>query len=147
MTTRYQLPSLRASAAGVALRAGRPKPRSPPSAFACLRSRQSRILQEAQDYAERLLQPKFDKQSAKAIARDLVTNYPTHQFCIDREEAKRIGVVIDEETGKAKDNPVGLHVEPPPPDLRETFDWLALNIDNLFVIGKVVDSPKTGASP
>lgn len=110
-------------------------------------SRQSRILQEAQDYAERLLQPKFEKKQAKAIARDLVTNYPTHQFCIDREEAKRIGTVIDEDTGKSVDDPVGLHVIAPPPSLQDTFNWLALNVSTLFAIGKIVDSPPPKAQP
>jgi hypothetical protein len=40
-------------------------------------SRQSRRLQEAQDYAERLLRPRFNEGNAKAIAQDLVRKYPT----------------------------------------------------------------------
>ncbi len=97
-------------------------------------SRQSRALQEAQDYAERLLlpHPMFDKSKAKAIARDLVRNYPTHGFMIDREEAERIGKL---ENGLR----VGLQVSSIPAEMANLLDWFYGNVDDIVVIGKLVE--------
>ncbi|VTR92169.1 protein : Uncharacterized protein OS=Desulfotomaculum acetoxidans (strain ATCC 49208 / DSM 771 / VKM B-1644) GN=Dtox_3727 PE=4 SV=1: SDH_sah [Gemmata massiliana] len=54
-------------------------------------SRMSRVLAIAEQYATRLLQPKYSEQSARQIAQDLVKHYPSHGFVINREEAKRVG--------------------------------------------------------
>jgi hypothetical protein len=49
-------------------------------------TRKSRDLKLAEEYAVRLMR-KMDLSDAKAIASELVANYPTHGFVIDREEA------------------------------------------------------------
>ena len=101
-------------------------------------SRQSRMLKEAQVYAERLLQPQFNQAEAAAIAEDLVTKFPTHEFVIDLEEAKRVGVVIDSETLEAKE-PVGLHTIPPPSKAAaEIIDWLYANLDRITAFGSII---------
>lgn len=104
-------------------------------------SRQSRLLREAQDYAERLLQPRFSRDDARVIASDLVTRYPTHEFVIDLEEAKRIGVGTDE-SGKAKE-PIGLHVVRPPGELIDAVYWLRTNLTNVTVLGKLTPVSKS----
>jgi hypothetical protein len=94
-------------------------------------SRQSRRLQEAQDYAERLLRPTFDDEEAKAIARDLVRNYPTHGFVIDRQEARRVGSIEDQPV------PVGLQLGKVSPEVDDLLDWFYLNIGNIRAIGRL----------
>jgi hypothetical protein len=49
-------------------------------------TQQSRRLKEAEDYAVRLLQPKYEASRAEQIARRLVNDYPDHSFIIDRDE-------------------------------------------------------------
>lgn len=101
-------------------------------------TRQSRVLREAQDYAERLLQPRFSLEAAKAIASYLVTQYPTHDFVINREEAATIGRVVDEETREPKT--VGLHViEPPSQKIADLLFWLRQNenLSGLTAIGRL----------
>lgn len=53
---------------------------------------QSRMLKVAEDYAVRLLQPKYDRGRAKRIAGDLVNNYPEHGFAIGIEEAQKSSI-------------------------------------------------------
>jgi hypothetical protein len=94
-------------------------------------SRQSRRLQEAQDYAERLLLKRFNQDQSRAIARDLVRNYPTHGFVIDREESKKIGKM---------DNvpPVGLQVQPDLDDeWNEILSELYANSVGITAIGRI----------
>jgi hypothetical protein len=95
-------------------------------------SRQSRILQEAQDYAERLLQPAFKKNDASAIARDLVRNYPTHGFVIDREEAARIG--------KKENQPaVGLKIKKNlSPNTERLLDAIYHDLPGVTALGRIV---------
>lgn len=94
-------------------------------------SRQSRRLQEAQDYAERLLRRRLPAESAKAVARDLVRNYPTHGFAIDREEAPQIGKM----EGRL---PVGLPVPPLKAEIKGILDWMWDEIENIKAVGKIV---------
>ena len=102
------------------------------------------MLKEAQDYAERLLQPKFDRKAAKAIASDMVTKYPTHEFVIDYAEAKSIGVVVDPETQREK-RPIGLQVTTPPNDeARRELDWLRNHMDDITAFGCLVDLNEQG---
>ncbi len=102
-------------------------------------SRQSRILKEAQDYAERLLQPRFSKEQAKAIAKDLVRKYPTHDFVIDRDESRTVGAVVDKETEK-ENEPIGLHVrQDVDPALNTLLDWFCLNMSGVWGMGKVTE--------
>lgn len=52
----------------------------------------SRALKIAEEYATRLLQPKYPTTRAQQIARHLVEKYPDHGFVIDRQEAETIGL-------------------------------------------------------
>jgi hypothetical protein len=54
----------------------------------------SRLLKIGEAYAIRLLEPKYGKQRAEEIARQLVNEYPEHGFYIDRTEANRIGLKV-----------------------------------------------------
>lgn len=56
----------------------------------------SRILKVAEEYAIRLLKPKYSDEKAKVIARHLVEKYPEHGFIIDRDEAASFGLEISE---------------------------------------------------
>jgi len=104
-------------------------------------SRQSRMLKEAQDYAERLLQPKFTAERAKAIAKDLVRRYATHDFVIDRDEAKLIGTIYDEDDCATET--VGLHVaEDIPESLEELLEWFAMNTHKAWGLGFVEEISK-----
>lgn len=49
--------------------------------------RQSRVLKVAEEYAERLLIPKYGDERSSRIASRFVNNYPEHGFIIDRDEA------------------------------------------------------------
>lgn len=105
-------------------------------------SRHSRILQEAQDYAERLLQPQFSAEKAKAIAHDLVRRYPTHDFVINIEESRSIGTISDK-NGETKEI-VGLHVDKKiPEDIRELLDWFLMNTYKEFGVGFVDEISNT----
>lgn len=61
-----------------------------------------RSLKVAEEYAVRLLQPKFILRDAERIARRLVSDYPDHGFVIDFAEAKKLGLHVrqltDEQT-------------------------------------------------
>jgi len=52
----------------------------------------SRALKIAEEYAARLLQPKYPRAKAQQIARHLVEKYPDHGFVIDRQEAEEFGL-------------------------------------------------------
>jgi hypothetical protein len=101
-------------------------------------SRQFRLLREAQDYAERLLQPKFKENVAKAIAKELVRNYPTHDFMIDRAEALKLGVVEQEDEESREARPAGLHVRRKlTTELEQLLDWFAGELPTLCGVGKL----------
>ncbi|MDD5217153.1 MAG: hypothetical protein PHN49_01745 [Candidatus Omnitrophica bacterium] len=55
-------------------------------------SQMARALKVGEEYAARLLQPKYSKNIAQKISRHLVENYPEHGFVIDSEEANRMGL-------------------------------------------------------
>lgn len=54
----------------------------------------SRVLKVAEEYAVRLLEPKYGPQSAR-IASALVERYPDHEFVIDAEEARTVGLEVE----------------------------------------------------
>ena len=58
----------------------------------------SRELKVGEEYAARLLSPKYEKGEAERIASILVSRYPDHDFVIDIEEAKFIGLKVEEPT-------------------------------------------------
>jgi hypothetical protein len=95
-------------------------------------SRQSRRLQEAQDYAERLLRPRFSDEDAKRIAHDLVRRYPTHEFVIDRREAQEVG-----RSDGAGGDAVGLHIEKLKPEVGKLLDWFYSSVVEIRAIGRL----------
>lgn len=100
-------------------------------------SRRSRMLREAEDYAIRLLVHRFSREEAAAIAHDLVTKYPTHEFVIDLQESARLGVIYDDD-GKEKSR-VGLHAQAPKSaDVSKAIEKLYLAIHDHIVFGKLV---------
>lgn len=58
----------------------------------------SRLLKVAEEYAIRLLTPRFDQKTADAIARQLAERYPEHGFIISRDEAEEIGLQPEQPT-------------------------------------------------
>jgi hypothetical protein len=54
----------------------------------------SRQLKEAEEYAVRLLNPRFSDNDARRIASHLVEKYPEHGFVIDTREAERVGLKL-----------------------------------------------------
>jgi hypothetical protein len=52
----------------------------------------SRLLKIGEEYAIRLLEPRYGKDKGEQIARQLVNGYPEHGFFIDSSEANRIGL-------------------------------------------------------
>jgi len=83
----------------------------------------SRVLRVAEEYAVRLLQPKYSEVAAKAIAKALVHNYPDHAFVIDAAEANRFG----------------LQTETPSGNLANSLDILNKEMKNLTVIGRLIE--------
>jgi hypothetical protein len=57
----------------------------------------SRFLKVAEEYAVRLLQPKYDLKKATGIARYFVHEYPSHDFFINLEDAQMAGLDCVEE--------------------------------------------------
>jgi hypothetical protein len=94
-------------------------------------SRTWRLLRIAEQYAIRLLQPRFSEADATRIAWDLVKKYPSHGFVIDREECQRIG-------GKGRRVPVGLQVAKPNTKVDSLLDELYRMTGGSFkAIGKI----------
>ena len=103
----------------------------------------------AQDYAQRLLQPRFCQEEAEAIARALVRDYAAHGYVIDREEAKQIGKIVSEDHDAHGDStPVGLHVSGVPNEpARREIDWLQNNMMRVAAFGYLADYTKPEAKP
>jgi hypothetical protein len=55
-------------------------------------TQRARALKVAEEYAIRLLKPKYSKDDAERIARRLVEKYPEHEFVIDVEEMEDLGL-------------------------------------------------------
>lgn len=58
----------------------------------------SRTQKVGEEYAVRLLSPKYNEDEAKKIAEILVSQYPGHGFVIDTEEANSIGLGVENPT-------------------------------------------------
>jgi hypothetical protein len=56
----------------------------------------ARALKVAEDYAVRLLQPRYPLKEAQRIARHLIEDYSEHGFVIDAKEAQSIGLKVAE---------------------------------------------------
>ncbi len=81
----------------------------------------SRVLKVAEEYATRLLSPRYADEAAVKIARHLVENYPEHDFVIDAEEAATFG----------------LRTERPNESQAEILDLLVSQLAGLTAIGRV----------
>ena len=57
-------------------------------------SQMARVLKVAEEYAARLLMPKYPQEEATRIARHLVEHYPEHEFVIDHGEAESFGLQL-----------------------------------------------------
>ena len=107
-------------------------------------SRHHRMLKEAEDYAVRLLiGRRFPRDEAEALARDLVKQYSTHEFVIDLEECKRLGIMRDDDGKEVRR--VGLHAKGPA-DLAvvEAVETLYNLIGDTLALGRIVsaEAPK-----
>lgn len=92
-------------------------------------TQQSRLLKVAEDYAIRLLRPKYDVQRAEDIARRLVNHYPEHGFVIDRDEAKSF-----------------LDIEEPEPAIQDVIDEIEafLTFNPLNAVGRISERTSDG---
>jgi hypothetical protein len=90
-------------------------------------TQRERVLKVAEDYAVRLLQPRYSQEQAERIARQLVNNYAEHAFVIDRDELRDIF---------QHDLPV------PSADVASSIDTLEvlLTFENVTAIGRVIES-------
>jgi hypothetical protein len=82
---------------------------------------QARILKVAEEYAIRLLRPKYPPDKAERIARHLAEKYPEHRFPIDIQEAGELGLDIDQ----------------PTEEQTELLDGLWHQIDGRSIVGRV----------
>lgn len=81
----------------------------------------ARVLRVAEEYAIRLLSSKHTEEEARKIAQSLVEEYPEHGFVIDSDEAKKIG----------------LKVQNPLPELDAIFDKLIPKLnEGLTLVGQ-----------
>ena len=63
----------------------------------------SRLLKVAEEYAVRLLQPRYDLARATEIARHFVHQYPAHDFFINLEDTEVAGLdIVEEATGNVE---------------------------------------------
>jgi hypothetical protein len=81
----------------------------------------SRLLKIGEEYAIRLLEPKYGRPRADEIARQFVNAYPEHGFYIDRAEAAKIG----------------LRTEGNPPDLEDALENLKAAMHGMVVVGQL----------
>jgi hypothetical protein len=87
-------------------------------------TRYARVLKVAQEYAVRLLGPKYETQEATNIARALTESYPDHDFAICPEEAKNLGINVVVPTG----------------ELGDIIKALSVSIDDESVIGLIKEA-------
>lgn len=57
-------------------------------------TQRARLLKVAEEYATRLLEPTYGAELAQAIAMQLVQNYPEHDFFLDADEARSLGLKV-----------------------------------------------------
>lgn len=105
-------------------------------------SRHNRMLREAEEYAVRLLlKGGSERAEAEAIARDMVKLYPTHEFVIDLDECKRIGIIRNDDGKETRR--VGLRaIGPATPGINSALESLYNSIGNTCALGKLVEIQK-----
>lgn len=79
----------------------------------------SRLLKIGEEYAVRLLKPKYGEGKSEEIAQALVSKYPEHGFVIDSIEAKDIGLIT----------------EPPEGKIAEAYTKILPFLDNITALG------------
>jgi len=88
---------------------------------------QARVLKVAEEYAVRLLRPKHPPgphgDEAERIARHLAEKYPEHRFPIDVQEARELGLDVDQ----------------PTEEQAKLLDGLWHQIDGLNIVGRVTE--------
>lgn len=88
----------------------------------------ARILKVAEEYAIRLLRPRYSKDEAERIARHLVERYPEHGFIIDAEEAS---------------NPeLGLKTKEPSDEQARIMDRIIPFLGRVNIIGRLQEVPQ-----
>jgi hypothetical protein len=95
-------------------------------------TKKSRELKVAEEYALRLMKAHYSRAIAERIAKDLVSNYPTHGFVIGRVESS-----VFESPAKGKPFGLGLKIEDTPKEVEVVFDELTAQLESLTVIGRV----------
>ena len=96
----------------------------------------SRELKVAEEYAVRLLKPKYPPAMAKRIARQLVERYPAHGFVIDADEAESYEEFVLE-PGQRETFGVGLRIERPSEEIQHVLDRLTPFLNTLTVVGRL----------
>lgn len=86
----------------------------------------SRTLKDAEDYAYRLLRPRYQPYMAQRIASRLVEKYPVHSFFIGAEEAQGLG----------------LEITPPSSEQTAIMDKMMPFLSSLTVIGQIEEVVK-----
>ena len=92
----------------------------------------SRLLKVAEEYAVRLMKPKYGWEKSKRIARQLVEKYPAHDFVIDRNEAAAYENISNNEFFG-----LGLNLSKPNDIIDDLLDKLDPYLDQLTVIGRI----------
>jgi hypothetical protein len=89
-------------------------------------TQRARELKVAEEYATKLLKPKYSKEAATSIARHLVEKYPEHEFVIDVEETN-------------DPNPGGLNLQTEQPSEAQAnlMDGLVPYLGGLTIIGQL----------
>jgi hypothetical protein len=90
-------------------------------------TQRARELKVAEEYAIRLLQPKYSKIVAENIARRLVEKYPEHEFVID----------ADETNGSDPTDDLLLETEQPTDEQAKLMDGLVPHLGTMTLIGRL----------
>lgn len=98
-------------------------------------TKKSRELKVAEQYAVRLMKPKYQWSRATDVARALVEKFPTHGFVIDRDEATAY-----ETSGEAQFG-LGLNIKTPTKDVESILNELVPVLDGQTVVGRLKEMP------
>lgn len=99
-------------------------------------TKKSRELKVAEQYAIRLMKPRYAWLKASAVAGSLVEKFPTHAFAIDRDEATAY-----ENLGGNEQFGLGLSVKSAPAEVENTLGELVPILDGMIAIGRLKEMP------
>ena len=92
-------------------------------------TQRSRVLKVAEDYAVRLLAPRYDAETSQEIAKHLVNNYSEHGFVLDTNEVRTL-----------------LDLATPDDRLKAAIgaleDYLTYN-ERLLIVGRIIEQAVT----